>query len=160
MSESQFGQLKAMTVKAGDTADFFFNEIEGIPQLTCLPATNINKPFLNAVLKQSKEAARKARALRKVKGKKQDEAATDAAIARARKEDVELFVSFIVQGWEDVFNVEGEPVEFNEENCRDFLNAIPPEMFNDLRVFCLDIRNFRPDLDSMDSDEQEELSGN
>ena len=160
MSESQFGQLKAMHVKPGDTAEFYFNELEGIPQLTCLPATNVNKPFLNAVMKASKEAARKARAMRKVKGKKKDEDVSQAAIDRARLEDISLFVEYIVQDWEDVVNIEGEPVEFNQENLRDFLTAIPPEMFNDLRVFCLDIRNFRPELDSMDSDEQEELSGN
>tara|TARA_R110000737_G_scaffold47134_5_gene67063 strand:+ start:1363 stop:1836 length:474 start_codon:yes stop_codon:yes gene_type:complete len=156
---SQFGQLKALHVKDGDTAEFYFNELEGIPQLTCKPATNVNKAFLNAVMAASKEASRVARAKKKIKGK-QDEAITQAAIDRARMDDIELFVDHVVVGWEDVVNQNEEPVEFTAENCRDFLQAIPPEMFTELRLFCLDIRNFRPEVTKMDPEEQETLQGN
>ena len=156
---SQFGQLKALHVKDGDTAEFFFSELEGVPVLTCKPATNINKSFLNAVMAASKQASRVAKAKRKVSGK-QDDTITQAAIDRARMDDIDLFVDHVVVGWEDVVNQDGEPVEFSKENCRDFLQAIPPEMFTELRLFCLDIRNFRPDAVEMDPEEQETLQGN
>tara|TARA_R110002167_G_scaffold93122_2_gene249826 strand:+ start:22673 stop:23146 length:474 start_codon:yes stop_codon:yes gene_type:complete len=156
---SQFGQLKALHVKDGDTAEFFLSELEGIPVLTCKPATNINKAFLNAVMRASKQASRVAKAKRSLKGK-QDETVTQAAIEKARMDDIELFVEHIVIGWEDVVNQDGAPVEFTADNCREFLQAIPPEMFTELRLFCLDIRNFRPEAAGMDPEEQETLQGN
>tara|TARA_R110002153_G_scaffold54447_5_gene151678 strand:- start:2348 stop:2821 length:474 start_codon:yes stop_codon:yes gene_type:complete len=156
---SQFGQLKALHVKDGDTAEFVFDELEGFPSLICKPATNINKAFLNAVMASSKQASRIAKAKRKIKGK-QDETITQAAIDKARTDDIELFVDYVVVGWEDVVNQVGDPVDFSPENCRDFLQAIPPEMFTELRLFCLDIRNFRPEAVEMDPEEQETLQGN
>ena len=153
---SQFDHLKALHVKDGDTADYYFEELGGTPYLTCAPATNVNKAFLNAVMKKSKEASRVANARRRLRG---SDEVTDAAIERARLEDIELFVEYIVSGWGNVFNTDGEPVEFTKENCREFLQAIPPEMFADLRLFCLDVRNFRQET-GMDPDEQEALQGN
>ena len=141
---AQFGHLKSLAVNGDDTARYTFYEIEGSPALLVSPATSVNKPFFNAVLRKSKEAARK---LRGRKG----QIPTDA----------QLFVEFIVRGWEDVIDADGEAVEFDAEAGYDFLMAIPSDMFDDLRAFCLDISNFRGlEDEAMDPEEQEDLSGN
>ncbi len=155
---SQFDHLKALHVTATATADFIFEHLEGMPSLTCRPATDINEGFFNAVLKAGKQASRKAKAIRKLKGKQEKDLA--AQKEKARLDDIELFVDHIVVGWDDVVNKKGKPVEFTTENLRQFLQAIPPEMFHDLRVFCLSIENFRPDPGGMSDEEREDLSGN
>jgi len=149
---SKYAHVKALSVSEGDTADFVFYEIEGHPSLTCLPATSINRSFFNAVLKRRKELARKLR------GRK-NEVPTEAEMAAVRKQDAELFVQYIVTGWSDVIDVDGNEVEFSQEECQEFLMAIPQDMFEDLRNFCLDISNFRQQ-DRMDPEEQDELAGN
>jgi len=151
---AQFGHLKSLAVNGDDTARFTFYEIEGSPSLLVSPATSVNKPFFNAVLRKSKEAARK---LRGRKG----QIPTDGQLLEVRRQDAKLFVEFILRGWEDVVDADGEAVEFDAEAGYDFLMAIPPDMFDDLRAFCLDISNFRGLEDEpMDPEEQEELSGN
>lgn len=158
---SQFDHIKARCVDDDATAPFTFEFLEDLPTLICRPATRINEGFFNAVLKAGKQAARKKKAIRKIKGKqKQDAAALKEAIKKARFDDIDLFVAHIVTGWEDVVNKKGKSVEFTPENLRDFLRAIPPEMFDDLRMFCLDIENFRPEAESMSDEEREDLQGN
>jgi len=85
---------------------------------------------------------------------------TEAQLLEVRRQDVAIFVEFIVKGWSNVMDKDGKQVEFNAEECSDFLLAIPADLFDDLRAFCLDISNFRDVEPSMDPEEQEELTGN
>ena len=149
---SKFEHLKSLVVTGDDVSDFTFYEIEGAPVLECAPATSVNKPFFNAVMRMGKAAARKMR------GRK-NQIPTAAQLSEVRRQDITLFVEFIVKGWRNVVDKEGNPVEFNAQECQEFLFAIPEDMFDELRAFCLDISNFR-DQDEMDPDEQEDLTGN
>ena len=148
---AKFSHLKALSVSDGDTAEFTFYEIGGAPVLTCAPATKVNSDFLNAVLKQSKAAQRKLRA-------RKGQMPTAAQLEEVKQQDVVLFTKYIVKDWRNVEDFDGTPVEFSEEACQEFLLAIPDDMFEDLRAFCLDISNFRQE--GMDPEEQEELMGN
>jgi hypothetical protein len=149
---SKFGHLKALQVSGDDTADFTFYEIEGAPVLECSPATSVNKPFFNEVLRRSKVAARK------LKGRR-NQIPTQGQLDEVRRQDVALFVEYIVKGWRNVVDQEGNAVEFNADECAQFLTAIPDDMFEELRNFCLDIANFR-DAAEMEPAEKEELTGN
>jgi len=149
---SKFGHLQKLAVTGESTVDFVFYAIDGSPTLEVAPATKANKPFFNAVLKKGKEAQRKLRARR-------GQMPTQAQLDEVRRQDADLFVEYVVKGWRNVVDQEGEPVEFSAQECREFLLAIPEDMFEELRDFCMETANFR-NVDDMPSDEQEELAGN
>jgi hypothetical protein len=147
---TDFSNLSALKITEEASAEFTFFGIAGEPSLTCRPATQENKPFFNAVLAKNKQAQRK------LKGRRA-QAPTAATLAEARVADIELFVEYIVIGWSGVQDAKGKDVKFSKDVCRQFLEAIPGDMFDELRVFCLEIANFR---EEMDTEELEELSGN
>lgn len=148
---ADFQHLSKLRVADDATAEFTFFRIVGEPTLTVRHAGDTNPDFLNAVLKKPKKLARQARRARQV---------TAQSIDQARLEDIQLFARVIVTGWSGVKDSEGNEVEFSRENLIDFLTAIPPDMFNELRAFCLDIENFREEGEEMDEEEEEELRGN
>jgi hypothetical protein len=147
---TDFSNLSALQITEEATAEFAFFGINGEPTLTCRPATQENKPFFNAVLAKNKQAQRKQKGRRA-------QAPTAATLAEARANDIELFVEFIIVGWSNVVDAKGKAVKFSKDVCKQFLEAIPGDMFDELRVFCLEIANFRTE---MDPEELEELSGN
>lgn len=147
---TDFSNLTALQITEDATADFVFFGIVGEPTLQCRPATQENKPFFNQVLLKNKQA------MRKLKGRR-SQAPTAQMLAEARVADIELFVNFIVTGWSNVVDAKGKAVKFTKEVCKQFLEAIPGDMFDELRVFCLEIANFR---NEMDPEELEELSKN
>ena len=147
---ADFSNLQSLHVKDGDTAEFVFYGIAGEPTLEVKPATAENKPFFNRVLAKNKQLQRKRKG-------RAEQLPTATSILEARKEDIEMFVELIIVGWSNVLDASGKAVKYSAENCRQFLNAIPGDMFDELRTFCLDISNYR---DQMDAAELEDLSGN
>lgn len=147
---TDFSNLAALQITEEATAPFIFYGIAGEPTLDCRPATQENKPFFNAILLKNKQI------LRKQKGRRAA-APTAQMLAEARVADIELFVKYIVVGWANVVDAKGKVVKFTQEVCKQFLEAIPGDMFDELRMFCLEIANFRLE---MDPEELEELSGN
>ncbi len=147
---TDFSNLAALQIAEDATTPFTFYQIIGEPTLDCRPATQENKPFFNAILLKNKQTQRKQKGRRAV-------APTAQMLAEARTADIELFVDYIVVGWTNVVDAKGKVVKFSKEVCKQFLEAIPGDMFDDLRVYCLEIANFRSE---MDPEELEELSGN
>jgi len=150
---ADFKHLAALRVAPDATVDYTFFRIAGEPTLTVRPAGDTNPEFFNAALRVSKKAQRQNR------GRK-GQTPTPESIERARQQDIEIFADTIVTGWSGVLDSNGDEVEFSRENLVAFLNAIPADMFNELRNFCLDIDNFRDEPDQMDEEELEELQGN
>lgn len=149
-----FDYIKALDVQEGQTAEYTFFRIAGGAKLTVVHAGSTTPEFLSAVLKKSKVAAHRLRA-------RKDQQLTRADMEATRVEDAELFARYIVKGWENVQESNGSECEFTEENCLEFLKAIPLDMFDQFRQFCLNIENFRPThVDVMDPQEKEELQGN
>jgi hypothetical protein len=146
---TDFSNFSALRIKEDTTAEFVFDEIEGEPTLTCRPATQENEDFFNAVLAKNKTAKRKK--------SKSGTVPTAQLLKEARASDIEVFVDFIIVSWVNVLDAKGKAVPFSKEDCVLFLQAIPNDMFDSLRVFCLDIANFRP---TMDEEELSDLSGN
>ncbi len=143
-----FKQFQKLDVTDDASAEYTFVYDGGaLGTLRVRPASDANPDFFNAVLKANK---RKSRAASKP---------TRESIAMARREDIRLFSKYIVIGWSSVQDAKGKNVPFSEDNCIEFLTAIPKDMFNDLRLFCLDINNFR-ECELMDQEELEELKGN
>lgn len=154
MSTPNFSYLKKLHVDDSATARYCFEDINHEPILIVRHAGDSNPEFFNAVMKKSKGARRKAKTAKHLSGPE-----VVRALEEARKVDVELFVKYIVVGWEDVHDTDGELVEFSPEVCKQFLDLIPLDMFHEFRNFCLDINNFR-DIEEMEDEELEELQGN
>lgn len=130
-----FTHLKNLDVK-NKTAEYPIFQIAGEPTLIMKPATEANKPYFNAVLKRSRRNLRAMRA----------GAVNQAMIAENREQDRELFPRHVVDGWRNVTDAKGKEVEFNRENCRDFLDALPDWIFDEIRNFAGDSANFAGDV--------------
>lgn len=131
-----FGHLKSLDVK-DKTAEYVIYEIPGEPALTLKPATDANKPYFNAVLKRTKKNMRAVTA----------GAISAAMIEENRREDKELFPQFVITGWSNVVDIDGNSVPFTESACSEFLNELPDWLFDKIRNFAGDPANFAAVID-------------
>ena len=122
-------------VSSTKTAQYEFLAIDGTPTMTVKPATEINKPFYNALLRRSKNTARvvKARGI------------NAEMVASNRNEDRVLFAAHVIVGWDKVVDANGKVVPFSKEECEAFLVALPDYLFDDLREFATNEGNFVSD---------------
>lgn len=145
-----FSNVRAQEVPRDRTALFTFYRLEGQPQLEVKPATEANPAYMRAMLKGSREAVRRLKA-----GDLSPE-----VLAENRARDKKLFPEFIVTGWPKApVDASGAAVPFSKDACAAFLEALPYDMFNELRDYCSTMDNFRPE-DSLDGSEREAISGN
>lgn len=148
-----FKHLEKLHVSQEDTEIYIFTGIMGRPRLRVKHAGECNHDFLNAALKENKKFKRQNRG-------RTDQEITEASIVSARKQDIVLFAKTVLVDWFDVVDSQGNKVDFSVDNAIQFLEAIPSDMFTDLKEFCLDIENFREIPDEMDSEELEAIQGN
>lgn len=148
---ANFEHLKELAVEHDSTTFYLFSRIMGLPRLEVRPAHRINPLFLNEMIRGSKEAARRLSS---------EEMPDQKELDKVRLRDADIFARCIVVGWENVIDSEGNEVEFTEDHCREFLMAIPVDMFDDLRVFCMLIDNFRTGSLAISREEEEALTGN
>ena len=78
-----------------------------------------------------------ARSLCAAKGK-----VDSATMAKMRDQDRKLFSDHVVVGWSGIVNSEGDEVEFNKEDCFDFLKALPLWLMDEIRNFAQEPENF------------------
>jgi hypothetical protein len=126
------------------------NKMPSVPSLTVKPAGPPNRPYFEENLK----AIQSSRVGFGPKG------LSPRALDKMRESDYVLFAKHVVTGWESVANSAGQPAQFSRENCEAFLRALPAEMFDELRAFCLQPSNFAEGLGSELTGEEEEDLGN
>lgn len=146
-----FSHLEKLAVDNESTAPYPFPRIMGVPVLTVRPAHRINRDFLNVMLAASKDVSRQAQ--KALNGE-------DMQLDKVREQDVEIFADCIVVDWENVQDADGNEVPFSKEACVEFLSKIPEDMFDNLRIFCLNIENFRGGRKPVTKQEEEAISGN
>lgn len=134
---ADFGQLRALEVTADKTAEYTLHQVQGTPTLILAPATESNVPLFNAALKHAGKAANRAKA-----GAEK----TLGTIKEGRTQDRELYSRFVVKGWRDVVDVNGDEVPLTRDNCLDFLTALPDYMFDDVREYSREPSNFVDEL--------------
>lgn len=130
---SDFSYLKKHEVTPDHVARFTLWQLEGHPWLGVKPATQVNRRYFNASLKEN---ARLANALRS--GRQFDAAMVD----ETRAVDRTLYPLHVVVGWGNVIGTDGEPVSFSSEECAAFLSALPDYLFDEVRAFAANINNF------------------
>ena len=116
------------------------------PVLIGQPCGQINKPYFNALMRTS--------AKRAIQSSGRQSA---AAMAEHRSVDRDLYSKFVITGWEDIIDAQGQEVPFTVENCADFLKSIPSHIFDEIRAFFLDMNNF---IEDAVSDEEALEKGN
>jgi hypothetical protein len=138
---SNFSHLKKLDIKEDQTAEYIISELDPPVKLTVRPASEANKKYFNAVIQLSKKRS----------GKKSS--ISLKSIEDDRKDDLPLFAKYIIVGWEDCVDANGNEVGFSTEECEEFLNHLPAYLFNQLRVFCSDITNFYPEEEDVSDEE-------
>jgi hypothetical protein len=131
---SKFARLDNLKVLGGATATFDLPELGEEAALTLAPATEANKPLLNATLKHSKSTGRSR------KGQ------SASLIKENRNVDRNLYAKFVVKDWVNIKDDKGVPVDFNEEEVLGLLKALPDDLFDEIRMFAGDLASFRADI--------------
>lgn len=139
---NKFEHFKKLSTEMQDTKEYTFYEIEGHPTLIVSPATESNKKYYNAALRMARTGGVRSR-----------NSVTVKTLAQTREQERDLYPKYIVKDWKDVTDVDGKVVEFNEEDCRGFINALPLELFDELRFFCGDFKNFAEEDEELEDKE-------
>ena len=133
---NKFSYLGALEVDVNQTKDYVLTQVlinNVSPTLIVKPAGEVNKPYWNALLKSQAQNVAKLR-----KGRMDAKTLEDN-----RDEDIILYSKYVIVGWKDVFDASGDLVKFSEENCEEFLRALPGDMADELRDYCGTVDNFR-----------------
>lgn len=146
---SKFGTLKKTLAISSDAVRFVLAEIEWDPRpvLHVKSASYGNPDWTSYVVElaaaNAAERKRKARLARAGGKDPEEDRLTAESIAKDRQQDRDAFPGRVVVGWEGVIDDTGKPVPFTTEDCREFLNALPDDVFDRLRAFVQDANNFR-----------------
>lgn len=137
---ADFSHLEALEVSTDKTAEYTLHQISvnGLsPTLIVAPATEVNKPYFNALLKRASKIGRAVRAGNM----------TTAMIQEKRDKDKELYPKHVVKGWRDVVDRKGKVVKFSVEEVTSFLEQLPDWLFDEVSQFCDNPANFVEVLD-------------
>ena len=138
---SKFGYIDKERVSGKQTGEFVFTRSYGgsFPVLTVRPvAPTLNPEYTNAFIR-ARGGVRRVQAMQQ-----RQMAATDFSKAGddSRAADRDLYPRHVVVGWDGVVDIDGKPVAFTTDDCRDFLAHIDDYVFDELRAFCMDAANF------------------
>lgn len=129
-----FNYLKKYEVKSDKTFEYEIDELDSNPTLIMVPATSENKLYYNQILK--KQAKNPMKALKNM---------NRATVKKNRDHDRKLFPLYVIKGWKGVIDTDKKPVEFNMDNCFEFLLALPDWIFDKIRNYAASPENFIED---------------
>lgn len=125
-------KFAAVSIAMREKVDYTIYSLEGEPVLVLTQATEVNKPYFNGLLRRSR------RNMPRVKAGNID---VDLVIAN-RDNDRELYAKHVLCGWKNVRDTKGNEVAFSHEDALDFLKALPDFIFDEIRDFASEPRNF------------------
>lgn len=128
---TDFSHLAQLGIVPDKTVRFDLDFLVGPEQayLKVLPAVEENKEYFNKSLK----------AQRKNRGK----VAIDLpSIQKNRASDRALYPKCIIKDWGNMKDTAGNDVPFSVEAAQQFLQALPDHLFDELREFCQNYKNF------------------
>lgn len=139
-------------IKVDNVVEYRLAQIElggKIPSLFVVHAGDTSPRYHNAFLKS-------------LKGKTRQFATGNVnavMLAEMRAADRELYPKYIIKNWKDVIDNVGDQVPFNPENCRQFVEALPDVIFDEIRNFCGQYNNFLTQ-ESLTNEEIENIEKN
>lgn len=126
---NDFSHLAKLQIAKDKPVKFELSDILGQPYLMVLTATEGNKAYFNAALKSQRK-------------NKISKVIDLAFIEKGRNKDKALYPKYIIKGWGNVKNSNGDEVPFSEAKVVEFIEALPNYLFDELRDFCQDPKNF------------------
>lgn len=140
---SKFG---IVATKKQDTVEYTMSNVtlsNGLsPILVVAPATDANKKYMSALLRQNAQTRRAPKVTLKT-------------VNQNRDNDLELYADHVIRDWKNVVDEDNKPVKYSPKEGRDFLEQLCANnqnwVFDDLRMFCSDMSNFV--LDMADEDD-------
>ena len=135
---SRFG---IVATKKQDTVEYTMGAVtlsNGMsPVLSVSPATDMNKQYMSALLKQNAQNRRMSKVTMKT-------------VIENREKDIELYAKYIIKDWKNVVDENNVPMSYSSAEGLDFLTQLCQNhqswVFDDLRVFCSDMSNFVQDM--------------
>lgn len=128
-----FSNIERLNLEGTETVPFEL-DVFGLDETITLylrPATQANKELLAA---QTKLAAKRERQARRGRD--------DANLDETMDETFRQFAEYVIVGWEEVYDADGNEVDFNSEVCLEFLHALPVDYFLEVARFAADSKNF------------------
>lgn len=108
---SKFGSMKKLKVNGDSRATYVFTDLDGMPSVTCKPATRQNKKYFAAIL--SNEPVRRLLNSRSI---------NDADVAAATDSLAELYAEHIIVDWSNMDRLTGEDgLKATKGNKKDFI---------------------------------------
>lgn len=141
---TDFSYLERLNTKE-KTAEYQLWQLEDAPILILAPATEANKPYYNQLLRKSSKAVRRM----------QSSGIDAGMLEKQRNDDKELFPLHVVKGWCGIKDANKKLVTFDKEAAKDFINALPNWIFDEVRNFAANPSNFIDDMINT-----EEVAGN
>jgi hypothetical protein len=139
-----FSYLGALEVSVEHTSEYPMHQIQvngKSPTLIVAPATDVNKPYFNVLLKRSGKTAKQLKAGAQV--------STDM-LEDSREEDKALYPKYVIKDWRDMVDAEtGKDIPFSVADCVKFIEALPNWLFDNMVKYCTEPSNF---VDVMDVD--------
>lgn len=133
-----FSHISSQAITVSAKAQFKFYALKGTPEITVRPVGETNSGYQNAVLRNA----------RKHQSVVASRTISLAVVKEYRDEDRKQYAEHVVVGWSSVVDKDGKAVPFSKAACKELLDALPDDMFDELRRFCQDMANFREVVDT------------
>ena len=136
-----FSHLRKLDVTEQSEAEYIFEDIPGEPSIWFRPMTDTNPAYLNERVRIAVERAEQAG--KETKAQRKKRILSSEQLEEDREQDRVLMARTCAVRWgTPPKDVNGDEPEFNEQNCYDFLKAIPSYMFDPCRGFVGNVYNF------------------
>ena len=113
--------------------DFPFYDIPGRNGepiiLIVSPAGEPNKPYFSALTRYAMKNRRTMQNNANI-------------LEETRNLDRKLYAQYVVQGWKNVVDTQGQDVVWGKKECLELLEKLPNQYFDELRECCADLNNF------------------
>lgn len=138
---ADFSNLKKLDVNEASEAEYVFEDIPGEPSIWFRPMTDANPAFLNERVRLAVERAEQAN--KETRGQRRKRVLSADQLEEDRELDRVLMARTCAIRWGTApKDVEGSEPEFSEQNCYDFLKALPNYMLDPCRGFVANVYNF------------------
>lgn len=152
---ADYSHLKKMEVQKDATVEFEFYELDTSPVLL-VKCTVGNDEYQKRIRAEREPLERKLKKKTK-SGRKRQNLNTDL-MKLLREPDRRHYPGSVVVGWSTNKDANGDEVEYSDDECEQFLAALPDYLFDRLRYFVIEPKHFT-DM-GMSPEDEDDLAGN
>lgn len=142
---ADYSYLRRLDVDEATTAEYVFDEVPGAPSIIFKPMAESNPAYMSERIRLAVEKANADAEKQKTETKKQrrERLVSTAVIEEDRENDRVLMARTCAVGWGVApRDINGREPKFSEDECYQFLSALPNHMLDPCRGWVANIRNF------------------